>query len=233
MAQESKASVVSATAANFAIAGVKLFAGVAGGSAAMLAEAIHSGIDGVNDVLLLFGLKRSQRPADDQHPFGYGKELYFWALIVSCSVFAIGGGVTIAEGVHSIMKPQELHGLKWAYAALGCGAAFDVASLVFSVGKFRNRNRGKDLEEAVRGIKDPSSLMVIGEDFTAIAGEAIAAVGIALQSHGVRWADGGASILIGCLLGALAVSLIRQNRDLVIGESVEDDISRAIRQVAT
>jgi cation diffusion facilitator family transporter len=233
MAEESKATVIAATTANFAIAAAKLIAGLAGHSAAMLAESVHSAVDGINDLLLLFGLNRSKRPADEQHPFGYGKELYFWALIVSCSVLAMGGGVTIVEGIRSLMKPEPLRGLTWAYAALGCGAAFDAISLVFSLRKFRQQNEGKRFRDAVRETKDPSSLMVIAEDSAAIVGEGIAAAGIALQSHGWRYGDGAASVLIGCLLGAVAIFLIQQNRDLVVGESVEDDISRTIRDIAT
>src|SRR5438270_137313 len=159
MASETKPSVISAITANFAIAGAKLLAGLAGGSSAMLAEAVHSSIDGFNDLLLLFGLKRSKRPADAQHPFGYGKELYFWALIVSCSVLAVGGGVTIAEGIRSVMKPEPLKGVKWALIALACGVAFDAISLLFSWRKFRKNNQGKGFREAVREIKDPAPLM--------------------------------------------------------------------------
>src|ERR1700712_5571778 len=124
MAQESKAAVIGATAANFAIAAVKLAIGV-GGSAAMLSEGIHSGIDGINDLLLLFGLHASRRPADDLHPFGYGKDLYFWSLIVSLSVFSVGGGVTIFEGIQSILHPARIQHAGWAYVALFCGMVFD------------------------------------------------------------------------------------------------------------
>src|SRR5690242_11081683 len=174
MASESKASVISAVAANFAIAAAKLLAGVAGHSSAMVAESVHSAIDGFNDLLLLLGLKRSRRPPDEQHPFGYGKELYFWALIVSCSVFAIGGGVTVAEGIRAVMKPEAVKGLGWSFLALGCGVAFDAGSLIFSVCKFRKENQGKGFREAVAEVKDPAPVMVMAEDSAAIVGEFIA-----------------------------------------------------------
>jgi cation diffusion facilitator family transporter len=232
MAGESKASVISATAANFAIAIAKLIAGL-GGSTAMLGEAIHSAIDGVNDLLLLLGLSRSKRPADRQHPFGYGKELYFWALIVSCSILAVGGGVTVIEGIRAVLKPEPMHGAKWAFAALGCGVAFDAVSLIFSLRKFRRQDPGKQFWEAVKEAKDPSTFMVIFEDSCAILGEAIAAAGIGSQLLGWKYGDGTATICIGLLLTAMSLFQIHQIRDLVIGESVEDEISRAIREMAT
>src|ERR1700712_137652 len=142
MAQESKAAVIGATAANFAIAAVKLAIGL-GGSAAVLSEGIHSGIDGVNDLLLLFGLRASRRPADDLHPFGYGKDLYFWSLIVSVSVFSVGGGVTIIEGVRSILHPADIKHVGWAYAALSCGLVFDGVSLVYGLVQFHKQNPEK------------------------------------------------------------------------------------------
>lgn len=232
MSKASTASVIGATTANFVIAGAKLLAATAGGSSAMLSESIHSGVDGVNDLLLLFGMKRSQRPADEKHPFGYGKELYFWALIVSCSVFAIGGAVSVIEGVARVLKPESLHHASWAFVALGCGAVFDTASLVYSLKQFRDQNRDKGFREAVRESKDPSTLMVIYEDAAAVLGELIAAAGVLLQMFGVEVADGIASILIGLLLAATAAYLIQQNRDLIVGEGVEDDISRSIHQLA-
>jgi cation diffusion facilitator family transporter len=199
----------------------------------MLSEAIHSGVDGINDLLLLFGLHRSRRPPDEQHPFGYGKELYFWALIVSCSVLVLGGGVTILEGVLRVIKPEAVQHAVWAYAALGAGALFEAGSLIFSIRKFRQQNRGKQWKEAVREIKDPGSLMVIVEDSAGVLGEVIAAVGLLIATHGWQRADGVASVLIGGILAANAIFLISQTRDLIVGEGVEDDISRAIHDIAS
>jgi cation diffusion facilitator family transporter len=230
MAQESKASVVGAIVANFAIMAAKLFAAL-GGSSAMLSEAIHSGIDGVNDLLLLLGLKRSKRPPDEQHPFGYGKELYFWALLVSCSILTIGGGVTVMEGIRTMMKPEPVRKASLAYIALLCGVLFDGGSLIYSWRQFCRQNQNKKLWEAIRETKDPGSLMVITEDSAAVIGEFIAAAGVFANTHGILWADGLAAVLIGCLLGVTAVFLITQTRSLVVGEGVEDDISRAIQNI--
>jgi cation diffusion facilitator family transporter len=233
MADSSKAAIVAALTANFAIAAAKFIAGAIGGSSAMFSEAIHSTVDGLNDVLLFFGLKRSRRPADKQHPFGHGKELYFWALIVSCSVLAIGGGVAVVEGILHLMHPSEVTQAKWAFIALGCGVVFNTISAAYEYHQFRCQNKGKQFWEAVDETKDPSALMVVFEDVVGLLGELIAAGGIALQLAGWKYADGAASVLVGLLLGATAIFLIEQNRDLIIGEGVEDEISRSIQELAT
>jgi cation diffusion facilitator family transporter len=233
MAETSNLAVVAAITANFAIAAAKLIAGLMGGSVAMLSEALHSGIDGVNDLLLYWGLKRSRRPADEQHPFGHGKELYFWALIVSCSVLAIGGGVAVLEGVRHLIHPSIVTNPKWAFAALGCGVVFNIGSATVGLRQFRKQSAGKRFWEAVDEIKDPSTLMVVFEDTADILGELIAAAGIGAQLLGWERGDGAASVLIGVLLGVTSIFLIAQNRDLIIGEGVEDEISRSIREIAT
>jgi cation diffusion facilitator family transporter len=233
MADSSKAAIVAALTANFAIAAAKFIAGAIGGSSAMFSEAIHSTVDGLNDVLLFFGLKRSRRPPDEQHPFGHGKELYFWALIVSCSVLAIGGGVAVVEGILHLIHPSEITQPKWAFLALGCGVVFNIISSIYELRQFRRQNKGKQFWEAVNETKDPSALMVVFEDAVGMLGELIAAGGIALQLAGWRYGDGAASVLVGLLLGATAIFLIEQNRDLIIGEGVEDEISRSIQEIAT
>jgi cation diffusion facilitator family transporter len=232
MAKESRASIIGAIIANFAIAAAKLLAAILGGSSAMLSEGIHSSVDGINDLLLLFGLKQSRRPADEQHPFGYGKDLYFWSIIISCSVLGVGGGVTISEGIRHILQPAKIEHAQWAFLALACGVLFDAGSFFYGMRQFRRQNRGKRLWRAIDETKDPSSLMVIFEDSTAFLGEILAAVGIVLNQHGWLRGDGVASVLIGCLLAAMAIFLIAQTRDLVVGEGVEEDISRSIRELA-
>jgi cation diffusion facilitator family transporter len=233
MADSSKAAILAALTANFGIAAAKFIAGAIGGSSAMFSEAIHSSVDGLNDVLLFFGLKRSRRPPDEQHPFGHGKDLYFWALIVSCSLLAIGGGVATVEGIRHLIHPSEISQAKWSFLALGCGVIFNSISGVFELRQFRSQNIGKGFWEAVEEMKDPSALMVVAEDLVGVLGELIAAAGIALQLAGWRYADGSASVLVGLLLGGTSIFLIAQNRDLVIGEGVEDEISRSIRELAT
>jgi cation diffusion facilitator family transporter len=232
MANASAASVIGATLANFAISAAKLLAATAGGSSAMMSESIHSFVDGVNDLLLLLGLKRSRRAPDEHHPFGYGKELYFWALIVSCSVFAVGGAVSVIEGVNHLRHPEEVQHALWAYLALAAGVVFDAISLVYGLVQFRKQNRDKRFREALREAKDPSTTMVLFEDSAAVLGEVIAAGGILAGQMGFRYGDGIASILIGLLLAAVGVVLIMDNRDLIVGEGVDDDIAASIRELA-
>jgi cation diffusion facilitator family transporter len=232
VSKESSASVWGATVANFGVAAAKLFAAAAGGSSAMLSESIHSAVDGINDLFLVYGQTRGSRPADERHPFGHGKELYFWALIVSCSVFAVGGAVSVIEGIRRILHPDRLQHNGWAYAALACGAALDLASLVYSASQFRRENPGKRFRRAVRESKNPSSFMVLFEESAGIFGELIAAAGVFANAHGVLVGDGIASVLIGVLLGAVGIFLIGENRDLIVGEGVDDDIARCIRELS-
>jgi cation diffusion facilitator family transporter len=232
MPDESKTAVIGAIAAGVAIAVTKFAVAALGSSSAMFSEGIHSTVDAANDSLLLLGLKRSKRPRDPQHPFGYGKELYFWSLIVSVTVLAVGGGVTIYEGILHIIKPEHIRRALWAYLALGCAFLFDGISLVIGIKQFRSQNKNKAFWEAVKEAKDPSTFMVIGEDSAALIGVLIAAVGIYLNSRGLLVADGISSLLIGLLLGALAVFLIYETRDLLIGEAVEKEITQAIQSLA-
>jgi cation diffusion facilitator family transporter len=233
VAQESRVSVLAAIGANLAICIVKFLAATVGGSSAMLSEAVHSAVDTANDLLLLFGLKQSHRPPDEHHPFGYGKELYFWSLIVSCSVLGAGGGVTAVEGILHLLHPSVAEHALWSYVALGCGVVFDGISLVIAVRRFRKQNQGKRFREAVRETKDPGALMVLCEDSAAGIGEIIAAIGIFFNTHGVPMADGIAALVIGGILTGEAVFLIAQMRDLVVGEGVEDKISEAITKIAS
>jgi cation diffusion facilitator family transporter len=232
MPDESKTAVVGAVAAGVAIAVIKFAVAALGGSSAMFSEGIHSTIDTANDSLLLLGLKRSKRPPDAQHPFGYGKELYFWSLIVSVTVLGVGGGVTFYEGILHILKPERIHRTPLAFLALGCAFLFEGVSFVIAVRQFRTQNQNKRFWEAIKEAKDPSTFMVIGEDAAALAGIVIAATGIYLNSRGILTADGISSLLIGLLLGALAVFLIYETRDLLIGEAVEKEITQAIQELA-
>ncbi|KAA6456962.1 cation diffusion facilitator family transporter [Acidobacteria bacterium AB60] len=233
MAKPTNAAVIGAILANFAIAAAKLLAGSLSASSGTLSEAVHSAVDGCNDILLLYGVKRSRRPPDEQHPFGHGKELYFWSLIVSCSVFAVGGCGAVLEGLHRILHPAPITHFAWALAALLCGAAFDLSSLSFSLLQFHRKNRGKRFWNAIDESKDPAILFVVFEDLVGALGEFIALAGITLQRHAWLRADGVAAVLIGLLLAASAVFLMTQNRDPIIGESVNDEVNRSIRNLAT
>ena len=218
-----------ALAATLAIATTTV--GVAGlsGSSAMLAEAIHSTVDCGNSLLLLVGNRLSERPASDLHPFGHGKELYFWGLIVAVLVFGIGGGVSFYEGVLHVRQPLPLRDAHWNYVVLGAAAVFEGTSFAIALREFRREAAGRPLWLALRSSKDPTTYTVLAEDAAALAGLALAAAGI-FASH--RWGrpalDGVASMAIGLLLAGVAVLLIREARGLLIGEGIRASTAREI-----
>lgn len=233
MAASSK-GIYAAIAANIAIAAAKLIGFGFTGSSAMLSEAIHSMVDTGNGSLLLLGQHRSARPADEMHPFGYGKELYFWTLIVALLIFVLGGGISIAEGVQHIRHPAPLSDPLWSYAILSFAFIFESYALIIGIREFRHTSPSGSLFTVIRNSKDPSSFTVIFEDTAALLGLAAAFLGIFL-GHSLRWprADGTASVVIGALLITVAVLLIVESKDLLIGEGAQRPMLRAIRELAT
>jgi cation diffusion facilitator family transporter len=188
--------------ANIAILIAKLLAARLTGSSAMLSEAIHSLVDTGNGGLLLLGVKLSSRPADQLHPFGYGKELYFWTMVVAPAVFALGGGASIYEGIAHIVRPRQLEHLGVTCAVLSCSAVFEGYSLYVALMESRKLQGLMSLLEALRKSKVPASFTVLFEDSTAVLGVGIAfAATLFVQRFGIRLFDGIASLLIGILLG--------------------------------
>jgi cation diffusion facilitator family transporter len=230
---DSTLSIYGAIAANIAIAVTKF--GVAGvtGSSAMLSEGIHSAVDTLNGVLLLVGLRLSRRPATPEHPFGHGKELYFWSLIVAVLIFGLGGGVSFYEGVLHIRHPEPMRDPMWNYVVLGAAAVFEGASFAIALRQFLETAGDTPFWEAIRRSKDPTTYTVLAEDSAALAGLAIAAVGIAASHHfGMPELDGAASVVIGLLLAGVAILLIRESRGLLIGEGIRPETAGAIRSIA-
>ena len=228
---ESKLAVFGAIAANAAIAAMKFAGAAATGSSAMLSEGIHSLVDTGDGVLLLVGMRLANRPADERPPFGYGKELYFWSLIVAVLIFGVGGGVSIYEGVLRLIDPRALDDAGWSYAILAAAAVFESASLAISVRQFKQSIGDEPFWESLRTSKDPTLYTVIAEDSAALAGLAAAAIGI-FGSHTLNMPafDAGASIVIG--LCAVSTLLIVQARRLLVGEAVDTDVAEAIRAIA-
>jgi cation diffusion facilitator family transporter len=212
-------------AANLAIAAAKLVAAAVTKSSAMLAEAIHSVIDTTNELLLLLGLRRSRRPADAKHPFGHGKELYFWGLIVAVILFGMGGGFAIWEGIVHVAKPSEIESPGWSYTVLGIAFAAESVSWSIALTKLR-----KD----ARSSKDPSVFIVFGEDTAALLGVLIAFLGVFLREklHAPAL-DGVASILIGVVLCATAFLLSWKTRGLLIGTSADDETVASVKRVVS
>lgn len=229
----SKLPVYAAMAANIAIAATKFIVAGITGSAAMLSEAVHSAVDTLNGALLLMGLRLSQRPASEEHPFGHGKELYFWSLIVAVLVLGLGGGISIYQGLLHILHPAQIKDVFWNYAVLAAAFLFEGASFLFSLRQFRRQLHGRPFWQALHTSKDPTNYMVLAEDAAALCGLAIAALGILLSSTlAIPALDGAASVLIGLLLAGVALLLIRESRGLLIGEGLRPESARTIRAMA-
>nr|WP_283254140.1 cation diffusion facilitator family transporter [Ramlibacter paludis] len=220
--------------ANLAIAVTKFIAAGVTGSSSMMSEGIHSLVDTGNGALLLVGLKQSQKPASPAHPFGRGKELYFWSLIVGVLIFGLGGGVSFYEGVLHVREPAPLEDPTWNYVVLACAFVFESISLALAWRQFKTERGPGTLWHALRASKDPTTFTVLAEDSAALAGLVIAAIGVfASHAFDEPALDGVASMAIGVLLAGVAVLLIRESRGLLVGEGVSPALAREIRELAT
>jgi cation diffusion facilitator family transporter len=230
---ESPIAVYAAIGGNLAIAIAKFAAAALTGSSAMISEAIHSTVDTGNQLLLLLGIRRSDRPADQMHPFGHGKELYFWSLVVAIVLFGAGGGMSIYEGITHILQPAPIEDPRLNYVILAIAAVVEGTSFTIAA-----REIGKDIHDesvwhAIRNSKDPSVVTVLFEDGAALAGLSAAFVGIYLADlTGDARLDGWASIVIGLILGAVALFLAYESRGLLIGERADVDRIDRLRQIA-
>jgi cation diffusion facilitator family transporter len=228
---KSKLVVYAALGGNLAIAATKLVAASITGSSAMLSEGVHSLVDTSNEVLLLYGMSRAAKPADRSHPFGYGRELYFWAFIVALLVFALGAGVSIYEGVMHLQHPQPMQRPLVNYIVLGASLLFEGTSWALALREFRSQKGSLGYFQAFRRSKDPTTFTVLFEDSAALVGLLIALTGIAAaQWLAMPRLDGVASIAIGIVLAVSSLLLARETKGLLIGESahphVRDDILR-------
>ena len=229
----SRTAVITAIAADVAIAVGKFTAFLFTRSAAMLSESVHSLVDASNSSLLLLGLHRSHKPADESHPFGYGKELYFWTLLVAIFIFLVGGGVSVAEGTLHLLHPEPIAHPLWNYVTLLLAACFEGYSLHVGLREFKAAEGVSASLKAIHASKDPSTFTVIIEDFAAILGLAVALLGtLASQFLHLDRADGIASVLIGLILMAVSVLLIVESKALLIGEGTDLSTLREIRRLA-
>src|SRR3954447_119825 len=230
--ETSSKPVMVAVAAGVAVAVAKFVAAAATGSASMLAEGIHSLVDATNDSLLLVGRRRSRRPPDAGHPFGHGKELYFWTTVVALVILGAGGGVTLVEGARRLLDPEPLGSPSWNYAILGVAATLEGYSCVVAWRQFCRERGGRGLWQAIRASKDPTTPTVLLEDFAALAGVAVAFVGVALgQALGSPYPDVIASLAIGLILAATAVFLARESMALLVGERAEPELLDRLREL--
>ncbi|HTQ36787.1 MAG TPA: cation diffusion facilitator family transporter [Steroidobacteraceae bacterium] len=229
----SNLAVLGAITANVAIAVTKFIVAGISGSSAMLSEAIHSTVDSLNEILLFVGVRLSERPADEDHPFGYGKELYFWGLIVAVLIFGLGGGISFYEGVRHVRHPVRLEKPLWNYIVLAFAFCFEGASFLLALRQFVRHDQRGPFWRALHLSKDPTTYTVLAEDSAALVGLTVAALGVYL-SHRLQMPrlDGAASMVIGLLLAAAALLLVREARDLLIGEGIRPETRREIRALA-
>lgn len=235
MATKSRKIVVYvATAVNASVAISKFIAAYFTGSSAMIAEGIHSMVDTGDSLLLLLGIHRSRKPPDKMHPFGHGKELYFWALIVAIVIFGVGGGMSIYEGIMHLLHPEPIRSLTWNYWVLGIAAVLDGASWTLAIREFlRIKQPGAGFWATIHASKDPTVFTVLIEDSADLLGLLLAFIGVTL-GHYLKNPiyDGAASILIGLLLASLASVLAYESKGLLVGESTDVQVVESIRKIA-
>ena len=220
MSDSNKMVVYAALLGNLAIALVKFVAAYITNSSAMLSEAIHSVVDTLNEILLLYGIKKSQQPANVKHPFGYGRELYFWAFIVSLMVFALGAIVSIYQGIQHVRHPEEMLNPSLNYIVLAIAMVCEGASWLVALKAFRRS-------------KDPTTCTVLCEDTAALCGLFIAFIGIYLaHQFNIPELDGVASILIGIVLAVSAILLARETKGLLLGETADPQLRNNILLIA-
>lgn len=229
----SKTVILAALTGNFLIAVSKFIASVLTGSTAMFAEGIHSVIDTGNQGLLLYGMRRANKPPDAKFPFGYGKEIYFWSFMVAVLLFTFGAGLSIYEGVDKILHPHEISHPYVNYGVLALAVLFEGTSWLIAAREFRRIKGSWGVLETVRRGKDPNKFLVLFEDTAAIAGLLLAALGLSLvQMTGIAAFDGIASIGIGLILAFSSVWLAIETKGLLIGEAanqyVVEDIERIL-----
>ncbi len=231
-AQGSKKVIYAAFIGNALIAITKFVAAFITGSSAMFSEAIHSCVDTGNQGLLLYGLARTKRPADEVHPFGYGREIYFWAFVVAIMIFAVGSGVSLYEGIHKVVHPTTIKDAYITYIVLGLAFIFEAGAWWVAYKEFNTRRGKRGMFEAIRLSKDPSVFTVLLEDTAAMLGLMAAFIGIALgQALGIPELDGVASIIIGLILAGTAILLAWETKALLIGEGADSEMVREIRQI--
>lgn len=222
-------SIYSALAANLLIALTKFIAGAFTNSSSMISEGIHSTVDTTNQLLLLYGLKRSQKAPDESHPLGYGKELYFWCFVVSILIFGLGGGLSVYQGILHIREPELVTNIFWNYVVLILSLVFEGTSLLISLKEFNKTRNGKGWWDSIVKSKDPASFLVVFEDGAAVAGLVVVMIlmGIGYYFH-IPELDGVASVIVGLILVFVSLILARESRSLLMGEGIAPETREKI-----
>ena len=229
----SKKVVIAALTGNGLIAVTKFVAASYTGSSAMLSEAVHSVVDTSNQALILYGMGRAKRPADETHPFGYAMELYFWTFVVAVLLFAVGAGVSLYEGVIKILEPHPVEDVYINYIVLGLAFIFETAAWWMAFKEFRSRKGQLGYFAAIRESKDPAIFTVLLEDTAATLGLLVAFLGLYCgQVFNIPELDGVASVIIGVLLASVSLFLAIECKGLLVGESAKSSVVRGIRAIA-
>jgi cation diffusion facilitator family transporter len=226
-------TLVVALAANLGIAASKFVAAAITGSSAMLTEGVHSVVDSTNQLLLMWGRRQAKRPPDELHPFGYGRELYFWSFVVAVLVFSLGAGVSVYEGIVHIAHPEPAVSPVVAYGVLLVAFLLEGWSTMEAFGDFKKSKGDLSWFQAVRRSKDPPAFIVLLENGAAMAGIIAAAIGLLLsQLTGDPIFDGAASVVIGIILALTAALLAHESKGLLIGEAADPVLVDNLRRLA-
>jgi cation diffusion facilitator family transporter len=232
VASGSKKVIYAALIGNALIAVTKFAAAFVTRSSAMFSEGIHSVVDTGNQILLLYGLRRSKKLPDERFPFGHGKEIYFWSFVVAILIFAVGAGISVYEGVKHLLHPLPVENPIVNYVVLAFAMVFEGAAWFFAWREFSKTKGRHGYIKAVQRGKDPSMFVVLFEDTAAMLGLIIAFLGIYLgQVTGSPYFDGAASIVIGFILGGTAIWLAVETHGLLIGEGANPEVLATIREV--
>jgi cation diffusion facilitator family transporter len=233
-AESSKFVIYAALAGNVLVAASKLVAAAWTGSSAMLSEGVHSLVDTGNQLLMLYGIHRASKPADHDHPLGYGRELYFWSFIVSLLIFSLGAGISFYEGVSHILDPVPISSPHVNYIVLVLAFLFEGASWIIAVREFDKQRGGLGYFEAATRSRDPTTFLVLFEDSAALVGIVIALVGTAASEWlAMPVLDGVASIGIALVLAVTAGFLANESKGLLLGEPARASVRRSIEAIVT
>lgn len=233
MASGSNKVIYAALIGNLLISITKFAAAILTRSSAMFSEGIHSLVDTGNQVLLLFGIRQSKKPADENFPFGHGKEIYFWSFAVAILVFSLGAGISLWQGVVHVLNPTPITNYTLNYIVLGLSIIFEGAAWFFAFKEFKLKKGKQGYFQAVKRGKDPVLFVVLFEDSAAMISLFVALLGIFLnQMTGIHIFDGIASIIIGLILGGTAYWLAYETKSLLIGEAAEVEVVQGIREIA-
>ncbi len=230
---DSTKHIIQSLLANIAIAVIKAIAAVFTKSGAMLAEALHSGADCGNQILLLIGVRGARRAPSPSHPLGYGRDVYFWSFMVALLLFTGGGAFSIYEGIHKILEPEKVEKVWLGLGILGVSILIEGAATLSNIKELNRRRGDKPFFSYLRDTKDSDLVVIFGENAAAVLGLALAIVAllVADATKDGRW-DGVGSLAIGIVLVGVAIFLAVEVKSLLLGESADPEIESAVHKLA-